>query len=502
MITPQARTGAWPLSSACRVALLLLVTGCNEAPTEGTRPSAASQALAATPSIAPGGRIQDSVAKYPSGTTFILKAGVHRLEEVTPKSGMSFLGEPGTVLSGARLLTTFTQRGAYWVATGQTQQGQRTSTTTAGGKPICLPRIPRCTYPEELFNDDVRQREVASLGQVTSGTWFFDYDADEIYLGSNPGGHTVETSVTPRAFRSTSGNVTINGLVIEKYATPFTSGTVQADGSNWLIENNEVRYNHGIGIETGAGTVARTNHVHHNLQMGMGGAGNGAVVEDNEIAYSNNPQVIGYGWAAGGTKWHNTQNLTLRGNFVHHNKGPGLWTDIDNIYTLIEHNRVENNSRFGIYREVSYDAVIRYNTASSNGFTLPDTEPVRGGGIAIRSSSNIEIYSNTLAGNKAGIDINQNVTRAGAYGPYGVVNLYVHDNTVTMPKGLSGLTVGDGDPAFFTSKNNRFVHNTYNLGTQTRPFWWWNAATSRQDSLTIAQWQAAGQDVTGTFNRP
>jgi hypothetical protein len=114
----------------------------------------------------------------------------------------------------------------------------------------------------------------------------------------------------------------------------------------------------------------------------------------------------------------------------------------------------------------------------------------------------VEIYGNTLAGNRAGIDINQNVTRTGAYGPYGVVNLYVHDNTVTMLKGLSGLTVGDGNLAFFTSKNNRFVHNTYNLGTQTRPFWWWNAAASRQDSLTVAQWQAAGQDLSGTFNRP
>ena len=234
----------------------------------------------------------------------------------------------------------------------------------------------------------------------------------------------------------------------------------------------------------------------------MGGSGDDAVIEDNEISYTNNPQVIAYGWAAGGTKWHNTRNLVLRRNFVHHNLGPGLWTDINNIFTLIEYNQVERNSRFGIYREISYDAVIRFNTATANGFSLPDTQVVRGGGIAIRSSPNVEIYGNTLIDNQAGIDINQNITRDGAYGPLSMANLYVHDNTVTMRDGLSGMTVGDGNVEFFTGKNNRFVNNTYNLGSQTRPFWWVRPGTSVQDSLTVAEWQAAGQDVTGTFNRP
>jgi hypothetical protein len=475
---------------------------CRDEPTQVSPPPSPSVTAAGLVSLAPGASMQDSVRKYPGGTSFLIKAGVHRLQSLIPKSGMSFEGEPGAALSGARLLTNFSAQGTSWVVGGQTQQGTRTSATMASGKPICVPRHPRCNYPEELFIDNVRQRHVTSLAQVTPGTWFFDYDTDKIYVGSSPAGHTVEASAAPQAFRGTAAGVTIRGITVEKYATPFTSGTIQADGSGWLIENNEVRYNHGIGIRTGAGTIARHNYAHHNLQLGMGGAGDGATVEDNEIAYSNNPQVIAYGWAAGGTKWHDTQNLVLRRNFVHHNLGPGLWTDIDNIYTLIEYNRVENNSRFGIYREISYDAVIRYNTAKRNGFSLPDSEAVRGGGIAIRSSSNVEIYGNTLADNQAGMDINQNVTRDGRYGPYGVVNLYVHDNTVTMRTGLSGLTVGDGNSAFFTSKNNRFVHNTYNLGTQTRPLWWWNASAARQDSLTVAQWQAAGQDLTGTFNRP
>src|SRR6266545_6465877 len=131
--------------------LLLLATACGEQPTEVPSSPARSVVAAGTVTIVPGGSIQDSVTKYASGTTFLIKAGVHRLQSVTPKSGMSFIGETGTVLSGARLLTTFSQVGSYWVVSGQTQEGVRTSSTKNNGKPICMARFPRCYYPEELF---------------------------------------------------------------------------------------------------------------------------------------------------------------------------------------------------------------------------------------------------------------------------------------------------------------------------------------------------------------
>jgi hypothetical protein len=234
----------------------------------------------------------------------------------------------------------------------------------------------------------------------------------------------------------------------------------------------------------------------------MGGTGDGALIENNEISFTNNPQIIEYGWSAGGTKWHGTQNLVVRGNFIHHNKGPGLWTDIDNIFVLFENNRVEDNARAGIYHEVSYDAVIRNNISARNGSEFSASElGLRGGGIAIRGSQNVEVYGNTLTNNRSGFDIVQSDPRTGKFGPFEVKNVYVHDNIVTIPKNLTGFAVNTNDPAFYTSKNNRFVHNTYHLGSQAKPFWWWKASASKQDSLTIAEWKAAGQDKTGSFIR-
>src|SRR5947208_739647 len=85
-----------------------LVTACNDQPTDVSSGRVSTAVATGTVTILPGARIQDSVNKYASGTSFLLKAGVHRLQSITPKSSMSFSGEPGTVLSGAVLLTTFT----------------------------------------------------------------------------------------------------------------------------------------------------------------------------------------------------------------------------------------------------------------------------------------------------------------------------------------------------------------------------------------------------------
>jgi len=51
-----------------------------------------------------------------------------------------------------------------------------------------------------------------------------------------------------------------------------------------------------------------------------------------------------------------------------------------------------------------------------------------------------------------------------------------------------------GSTAIFTSRNNRWVHNTYYLGTNAAPFEFSNGTRS------AAQWRGYGQDATGLFN--
>jgi hypothetical protein len=442
--------------------------------------------------ISPGQSIQAAVDAAPTGTAFVLKAGVHRMQTIRAKDGDSFMGEAGAVLSGARLLTSFSRSGNYWVASGQTQEG------AVHGE--CLPSYPRCNRPEQLFIDDRALLHVGSLGEVGPGKWYFDYGADQIYFADDPTGHRVETSVTPTAFDASGNNVTISGLVIEKYANLAQFGAIHPEGkSGWVIANNEVRFNHGVGIRIGDGARVTGNNVHHNGQMGIGGVGNDALVEGNEIAY-NNTAGFNFSWEAGGTKFVNTNRLVLRNNFAHHNTGPGLWLDINNINFLIEGNTVEDNYAAdagpvaGIFIEISYGGIIRNNASRRNGKGWDAWLFNAGILVAASGGTGLEITGNIVEDNVHGITLLQQNRGSGTYGPWLVQNVYVHDNTIKMPSGMTGVAQDVGDNAIFTSRNNKFEHNTYYLSGGGH-FNWMNA--ERSDS----EWRNFGQDTTGTFNK-
>jgi parallel beta-helix repeat protein len=265
-----------------------------------------------------------------------------------------------------------------------------------------------------------------------------------------------------------------------------------------VIESSDIRFNHGIGIHMANGRQVLGNRIHRNGQMGIGGTSHGGLVEGNEIAYNNTAGYDAY-WEGGGTKFTYSRNLVLRGNFVHHNNGPGLWTDIDNIDVLIENNRVEDNALSGIFHEISYRATIRDNIVKRNGWLPPIDYYVDGAGILIVSSSDVEIYGNELEDNWQGIAALDAPRGSSAHGPRVTRNLYVHDNSIRTSGarggvGRTGLESG-GNESSYSGQNNRFVRNTYYLGANDRPFFW------RGRDVTAAEWQAAGQDTTGIFTR-
>jgi hypothetical protein len=434
--------------------------------------------------IFPGQDIQAAVNAMPAGTAFLLRAGVYRMQSVRPKPGNTFTGEAGAVMSGARVVTGFTASGSVWIAIGQD-----------AGRTIhgdCEPGYPRCGYPEDLFIDDQPQRHVDSVAAVVAGTWHFDRPAGRVYIGSDPTGRRVELSVTPAAFLPVADGVRIAGLIIEKYAVPAQDGAVSSLGvSNWTITRNEIRLNHGLGVRAGANARIIENRIHHNGQLGIGGGGSGVLVEGNEIAF-NNTAHFDPEWEAGGAKFTFNTGLVVRGNRVHHNGGVGLWTDIDNVGTLYEGNTSEDNTRNGILHEISYSAVIRNNIVRRNGGAF--SEWIWGAGILVSSSRDVEVAGNVVEGNGDGIGGVQQARGAGNQGAYALSNLWVHDNTVTVAGGWTGVVQDVGDRSVFLSRNNRFERNQYQLPAGSLSFAWMDG------EYTDAGWRRFGQDVEGVFS--
>ncbi|WP_378410424.1 right-handed parallel beta-helix repeat-containing protein [Rhodocytophaga aerolata] len=416
--------------------------------------------------LKPGDEIQKAVDAHPEGTLFILKPGLYRMQDVKPKDKNQFIGEKGAILNGSRLLKDWKKEGKYWVHDGQTQQGQRYA--------ACVKGYAGCQYPEDIYKNDYPLRQDTALLLVEPGEWFFDYDQDKVYLLEDPTRHKMEISVSRRAFGGNAKGVAIRGLVVEKYAIPGHMGAIgdQYPGEGWIIENNEIRLNHGKGLSASHNAIIRGNYIHHNGQMGMTANGKNILVENNEIAY-NTLKEIGYNWEheGGGTKFAYTDSLVVRNNYVHHNWGPGLWTDIKNKDALYEGNICTDNLASGIFHEISYSAIIRHNYVARNA-------TVHGAQLFLSTSSDVEIHHNEVVVDQKsgdGIIVRQSKREVDGVPIYGINN-YVHHNTITYfaTNKRSGAWADYEADTFWKKGNNRFNYNTYFIKDAEAHCWEWS----------------------------
>lgn len=472
-------------------------TGLAAAPTTTVRSSATRLAVAATtasttPSatfscsgvkVSPGARVQALLDANPVGATFCFAPGIYRLSsQLRPRSGQRLVGAPGAVLNGSRVVTGFRFTGFVYVASGFLPASPST------GPGTCWRGFQGCTSAQDVFLDSRPLRRVVSLTSLATGTYYEDFGANRIYLKDNPAGHLVEQAYAPGIVESFEPKVLVKGFVIEKAANPGQTAAVRLRGSGSLVEGNEIRLNHGTGVGVYGSTI-RNNKIHHNGQMGMGANGPGVVIERNEVAYNN---YAGYSWwwEAGGAKFCFTTDMVVRGNDVHHNRGPGLWTDIDNLRTTYDGNRATANLVAGIEHEISYDAVIRNNVLERNGAGGWD------GQLYIYASPNVRVYGNTMRGTN-GITLAQSARGTGKYGPHELRNISVRDNTVIRSSGsgfAAGLVKDVADESYFTSRNIVFGRNSYQLPSLAeRSFRWSNR------SLTASEWRSVGLDADGSF---
>ena len=308
------------------------------------------------------------------------------------------------------------------------------------------------------------------------------------------GNHTAVYAF--QASTSHPTGVVVKNLEIRNYQNASQQGAFRGDnGTSWTVINNSIHDNSQIGVRMGPSWVVSNNKVYRNGVIGISGyQSNGATVTNNEVYNNNLSQApeLPVNAEAAGIKFGVTSGATVSGNNVHHNYAKGIWMDHCTPTTLIEDNIITDNWHQGIFIEITYNAVVRSNTVERNALNPAGSRA----GIHITNSPNVEVYNNTVRDNANGITGAQSTgvnATTGAFGPLRTENFYVHDNIVRMARGKTGLTQNTGETAVFSTWNNRFVHNTYQLDTDTAFFQW--AGVNK----TWAQWQTAGQDTTGSM---
>ena len=248
----------------------------------------------------------------------------------------------------------------------------------------------------------------------------FQADANDAFVGGLSGGtRTVisgEYSGYPWAIDSNYSNgnqpgVTIEYLTIEKFQPQGNGAAVNQDtNTDWTLRYDTVTLNApGAGMMAGADNTLKDNCLTLNGQYGFqssdvnswgvdsltGGPYN-VTVEGNEISYNDTCDFQGpltnkaIGWSnynavparyrnphcgavtpdgdEGGFKLWQTDGVTVKGNYIHNNWGPGAWVDTDNANTTFTGNTITDNDGQAIAEEISYNFSITNNYLADNGW--------------------------------------------------------------------------------------------------------------------------------------
>jgi parallel beta-helix repeat protein len=444
--------------------------------------------------IKPGQNAQSVVNSQPAGSTICFASGLHRIgQTIRPKANMTIASSARAVLTGSVPLTSWAKSGASWVNRGSLPAAYGKSGQCEDNKANI------CSLREQLFLDGTHLTRVASAAAVKAGTFYADYAAKALYLGSNPAGHKVEMSKTATAIESNQPGVTVRGLTIEHFASPAQAGAL-VSGPGWTVKANEVRWNKSVGLMLvkANNTKVERNLVHHNGQLGLGQYNSlKANVTRNVITYNNTDGFWIADWESGGMKSTRSSG-TVSANLIRSNKGVGFWADVADDGRTISSNKITGNAADGIRFEISRNGVIENNTITGNGFGTgrgSGTSLWDGGGINVNTSSNVTVRNNTVSGNVNGVSIQSRTRGDGPWGRYLLRNVHVTGNTIGMTGGTQATGMVQNSGAEVPAGQLTFSANTYLLDKLAA-----QRFSKFGTKLTAIGWRSAGLDTAGSFS--
>jgi parallel beta-helix repeat protein len=207
-----------------------------------------------------------------------------------------------------------------------------------------------------------------------------------------------------------SGSLSVGAVSGFTLRNAHLSGGSYADlrlwqGSGYRVEGSELDTGRALGI--------------------IGWELSDSVITNNRV-HGNNTGGADAGYEAGGIKLGMASRVTVSGNEVAANKGPGIWCDVSCGAFTVSGNQVHDNSHQGILFEISQGASITGNAVWENGWAF--TSWGWGGGIVVSSSGGADVRGNTVAWNADGIIV-LSQSRSGAPA---VTGNTVRDNVVAL----------------------------------------------------------------------
>lgn len=435
---------------------------------------------AAGTELAPFKTLTKAVASVTAGGTVVLRGGTHKNEPASiPKISKSITIQayPGEKpwLDGSRPVSGFVSDGTIWRKDSFTSPelchdyNACITNTVSGnfrywvdGKVTCNNAAACGTIGAEVtgesYQDGLRSAwlldqifvngallsEIACSesvaickSQVGPGKFWVNKATQQLFIGDNPSGKTVEaTQMAWGLWLTTSTGTKVRGVGFTRFAgsahngsASITPGAVVVNAPGALIENVVVKYSSGTGVAMYTGNIVMNNlkvaysgFVGLRINNASGGQVLGGMYDFNNRESFN---VEGAAATAAGIKAANTTGgLIVSGATISNNNANGLWCDLGCDGAKFVKNIIKSNTKSGIHYEISTGGIIAGN------LVVDSTKLAKqfSAGIKVASSTNTKIYNNTLVGNRAAF---------GAYnnGRIDIANITIRNNVFSDSTG-------------------------------------------------------------------
>ncbi|PRY96631.1 parallel beta-helix repeat protein [Marinilabilia salmonicolor] len=279
-----------------------------------------------------------------------------------------------------------------------------------------------------VFVDGNILQSAGSKDELDEGTFFVDYDAQEIYIGQDPAGKKMEITAFRKAIFRTSGEAhgkendgkgpVIRGLTVTQY--PDTM--VHIDG--FYPQGHSADEAHGNDV---VGTVFEDCTFSKSLRIGVFAIGDSMVMRNCKITdtnteglyvvasddvllegniFENNNIEKWTGFYPAAVKIFNQSHRVVCSEnlIINHPHSNGLWYDVGNVDGVFVNNRVESvGSPEGPFRDDQvWPSSNGFFFEISKGVTVAGNDFVNNNqGMLILNSSGAKVYNNTFVNSRA-----------------------------------------------------------------------------------------------------
>jgi trimeric autotransporter adhesin len=316
--------------------------------------------------------VSAAIAKAGSGATIVLRAGTYHESVTIPpaKGGITIQAYPSERVwfDGSTVVSGWTQVGRTWVHSGWTARfGHGTSFTHGDNSgEFVNPAHPMAAWPDQVFVDGVGLKQVQSAARVGPGTFFVDYSAQTLTIGTDPTGHEVRASDIERAFYVTAHGVTLRGFGVRRYATPLPRmGAVLLYGGGDVAQNVVVTDNATQGLSfSGVGNLADHVTAADNGMVGIHANTADSFTIQNSLIAHNNAEHFNRSPSAAGVKITRSRGVTIRDSVVKDTFGAkGIWLDESVVGFTLAGNTVTGQP-VNVQVELSDTGIVANNTVS------------------------------------------------------------------------------------------------------------------------------------------